>query len=65
MRRMWAVAAAVMVCMAFCSPVPADNYAVVGAYFDTALDAARFVVALDARGHSVLGMGLVQTYCLD
>ena len=42
-----------------------DNYAVVGAYFDTALDAARFVVALDARGHSVLGIGLVQTYCLD
>ena len=44
---------------------PSDNYAVVGAYFDTALDAARFVVALDARGHSVLGIGLVQTYCLD
>jgi hypothetical protein len=44
---------------------PSDNYAVVGAYFDTALDAARFVVALDARGHSVLGLGLVQTYCLD
>jgi len=44
---------------------PSDNYAMVGAYFDTALDAARFVVALDARGHSVLGIGLVQTYCLD
>jgi hypothetical protein len=42
-----------------------DDYAVVGAYFDTPLDAARFVVALDARGHSVLGIGLVQTYCLD
>ena len=44
---------------------PSDNYAAVRAYFDTALDAARFVVALDARGHAVLGIGLVQTYCLD
>lgn len=44
---------------------PSDGYAVVGAYFDTVLDAARFVVALDARGHSVLGLGLVRTYCLD
>jgi hypothetical protein len=44
---------------------PSDSYAVVGAYFDTVLDAARFVVALDARGHPVLGLGLVRTYCLD
>jgi hypothetical protein len=44
---------------------PSDGYAAVRAYFETVLDAARFVVALDARGHSVLGIGLVQTYCLD
>jgi hypothetical protein len=44
---------------------PSDGYAMVGAYFDSALDAARFVVALDTRGQSVRGIGRVQTYCLD
>jgi hypothetical protein len=39
--------------------------AVVGVYFDSEMDANQFVLAYEARGHTVAGMGLVQTYCLD
>jgi hypothetical protein len=39
--------------------------AVVGVYFDSELDANQFVLAYEARGHTVAGTGLVQTYCLD
>jgi hypothetical protein len=38
---------------------------VVGVYFDTELDANQFVLAYEARGNAVAGVGLVQTYCLD
>lgn len=37
----------------------------VGMYFETEADAQAFVVAMEARGHSVLGWGLVYTYCMD
>ena len=58
MKRMLAVGAAMAVCLAFCTPVRQDNYAVVGAYFDTALDAERYVVALDAcRGSQAVPDG--------
>lgn len=39
--------------------------AVVGVYFDGVVDASLFVVALADRGHDVVGLGRVQTYCLD
>lgn len=42
-----------------------DSLAASAIYFETVVEAAAFVVAYDARGHSVVGMGLVQTFCLD
>jgi hypothetical protein len=44
---------------------PNDEWAVVSVYFDTEADARQFVDAFEARGHTVAGMGLVLTYCLD
>ena len=44
---------------------PGGSEAVVGVYFDSELDANQFVVAIEARGHEVVGVGLVQTFCLD
>lgn len=38
---------------------------VVGVYFDSELDANQFVLAYETRGHTVAGIGLVQTFCLD
>lgn len=39
--------------------------AVVGVYFDGLVDASLFVVALADRGQDVVGMGRIQTFCLD
>ncbi|MGD2101807.1 MAG: hypothetical protein PVG83_06175 [Acidimicrobiia bacterium] len=44
---------------------PGGSEAVVGVYFETELDANQFVIAWEARGHTVAGVGLVQTFCLD
>ena len=58
MKRMLAVGAAMAVCLAFCTPVRQDDYAVVGANVDTTLDAQRSVVALDAcRGSQAVPDG--------
>lgn len=44
---------------------PGGSEAVVGVYFDSEVDANQFVLAIEARGHAVAGVGLVQTFCLD
>lgn len=44
---------------------PGGSEAVVGVYFETEPEATQFVVAWEARGHIVEGMGQVQTFCLD
>lgn len=44
---------------------PGGSEAVAGVYFDSEIDANQFVLAYEARGHSVAGIGLVQTFCLD
>lgn len=44
---------------------PGGSEAVVGVYFDNEADANQFILAWEARGHTVEGVGMVQTYCLD
>jgi hypothetical protein len=44
---------------------PDGDWAAVSALFESEADAKQFVDAFEARGHSVVGMGLVQTFCLD
>jgi hypothetical protein len=44
---------------------PGASQATVGVLFDSAVAASQFVVALDARGHSIAGMGRIQAFCLD
>lgn len=44
---------------------PNGEWAAVSVLFDSETDASQFVTAFEARGHTVEGMGLVQTYCLD
>lgn len=41
------------------------QWAVVSVYFDTEADALQFIDAFEARGHTVAGVGLVETFCLD
>jgi hypothetical protein len=44
---------------------PDEEWAAVSALFESEADAQQFVDAFEARGHSVVGLGLVQTFCLD
>ena len=44
---------------------PNGEWAVVSVLFDSEADAEQFVNAFEARGHSVVGFGPVQTFCLD
>lgn len=44
---------------------PNGEWAVASVYFDSEAEAEQFVDAFEARGHTVAGVGPVQTFCLD
>lgn len=44
---------------------PLASLATVAVFHDSEEDALQAVAAFEARGHSVIGMGLIQMYCLD
>jgi hypothetical protein len=44
---------------------PNGDWAAVAVYFDGEAEAEQFVDAFEARGHTVAGLGLVETFCLD
>ncbi len=44
---------------------PTEFWDAVAMYFETEAHAEAFVEAMEARGHGVVGWGLVHTYCMD